>query len=108
MWRREKWFATAFAVCGQDFCRFGYCACADVRANYSNEFGCLLFYILYPVSMSSSSVMVELGPLPLRFAGDFSGEEKIPSMGSRPCSSRIPVSLRVIPVFLFPVSDELS
>lgn len=35
-----------------------------------------------------------------RFGGDFSGEENIASSGSKPFSSRRPVSLIVIPVFL--------
>jgi hypothetical protein len=33
-------------------------------------------------------------------AGDFSGEEKMPEMGSKPLSSRTPRSSSVIPVFL--------
>jgi hypothetical protein len=47
------------------------------------------------MSMDSDPVLV----LP-RLGGDFSGEEKMPEMGSRPLSSRTPLSSRVIPVFL--------
>ena len=54
--------------------------------------------ILSPISILSSPT-VELWLIPLRL-GDFSGESNIPSRGSRPCSSRIPVSLSVTPVFL--------
>jgi len=36
----------------------------------------------------------------LSFCGDFSGDEKRPSKGSIPCSSRTPASFNVIPVFL--------
>lgn len=59
-------------------------------------------YVLSTISMSSEVVIVtstRREPL-LRFSGDFSGEEKTPSSGSIPCSSRKPVSFSVIPVFL--------
>lgn len=64
------------------------------------------------VNSISSSVMVLLSAifpllLLLGFCGElrgFSGEEKIPSMGAMPCSSRNPVSFKVIPVFLGSVS----
>ena len=51
----------------------------------------------------SSSVKVEV-PLTLLAMPGFSGEEKIPSIGSSPSSSLMPVSLRVTPVFLQTVS----
>ena len=35
-----------------------------------------------------------------RFGGDRSGDEKMPETGSRPCSSYMPLSSSVMPVFL--------
>lgn len=52
-------------------------------------------YVLSCISIDSDAVTV-----PLRFGGDFSGEENMPEMGSRPCSSYTPLSVSVIPVFL--------
>lgn len=52
-------------------------------------------HILSCISMDSDAVTV----LP-RFGGDFSGDEKIPEIGSRPCSSYMPRSVSVMPVFL--------
>ena len=37
---------------------------------------------------------------PPRLGGDFSGDEKMPEIGSRPCSSYTPLSASVMPVFL--------
>lgn len=51
-------------------------------------------YVLSCISIDSDPVTV----LP-RLGGDFSGEEKMPETGSRPCSSRARSS-SVIPVFL--------
>ena len=61
---------------------------------------------LWPISISDSLVMVWLALLRLRVDGGFSGEEKMPSMGSIPCSSRTPLSLSTIPVLLS--SSQLS
>ena len=52
--------------------------------------------------------MVAFPATPLRLSGDFSGDEKMPSMGSRPCSSRIPVSFNVTPVFLNAAQSQLE
>jgi hypothetical protein len=52
-------------------------------------------YVLSCMSMDSDAVAVSP-----RFGGDFSGDEKMPEMGSRPCSSYTPRSASVIPVFL--------
>lgn len=50
--------------------------------------------------MSSEDVVVSL-LLRLTLVGiGFSGEEKMPSIGSSPCSSRMPLSRSMIPVFL--------
>jgi len=65
-------------------------------------------YILSCISMDSDSVTVS--PVRLeapRLGGLFAGEEKIPEMGSRPCSSRKPLSGSSIPVFLPPWSDAV-
>lgn len=51
-------------------------------------------------SMDSDSVSVPPVRFDVRLGGDFSGDEKMPEMGSRPCSSRTPLSSSVIPVFL--------
>ena len=58
----------------------------------------LQFYfrdILSWISIDSDAVTV-----PLCLGGDFSGDEKMPEIGSKPCSSYTPRSARVIPVFL--------
>lgn len=47
------------------------------------------------ISMDSDAVMVSP-----RFGGDFSGDEKMPEMGSKPCASYTPRSSSVMPVFL--------
>lgn len=52
-------------------------------------------HLLSCMSIDSDAVTV----LP-RLGGDFSGEEKMPEIGSRPLSSRTPLSSSVIPVFL--------
>jgi hypothetical protein len=53
--------------------------------------------VLSCISIDSDAVTV-----PPRLGGDFSGEEKMPEIGSRPCSSYTPRSASVIPVFLQP------
>jgi hypothetical protein len=52
-------------------------------------------YVLSCISIDSDAVTV-----PLRFGGDFSGEENMPERGSKPCSSYTPLSVSVMPVFL--------
>ena len=61
-----------------------------------------VFVILSTNSISSSLDIVVFAflPLPFAFLVDFSGEENKWSIGSRPFSSRIPVSSTVRPVFL--------
>lgn len=54
--------------------------------------------LLCPISIDSPSDE-DSRSKPVFLAGDFSGDENIPSMDSRPCSSRKP-AFRVIPVFL--------
>lgn len=54
------------------------------------------------MSMSDSLVIVWLPLLRLRAEAGFSGDEKMPSMGSMPCSSRMPLSCSTMPVFLRP------
>lgn len=61
--------------------------------------------ILSATSIASEEPKVPLLFRPVRFVDCFSGDEKIPSVGSKPCSSRIPVSFKVTPVLLFP--DQL-
>lgn len=56
--------------------------------------------------MVSSSVIVELCGMPFLFSGDFSGDENMPSIGSKSFSSRIPVSFSMAPVLLCIVSKE--
>jgi hypothetical protein len=51
--------------------------------------------VLSCISIDSDAVTV-----PPRFGGDFSGEEKMPEIGSKPCSSYTPRSASVMPVFL--------
>jgi hypothetical protein len=53
--------------------------------------------LLSCTSIDSDAVIVSL-----RFGGDFSGDEKMPEIGSRPCSSYTPRSASVMPVFLRP------
>jgi hypothetical protein len=53
--------------------------------------------VLSCMSMDSDAVTVTVLP---RLGGDFSGDEKMPEMGSRPCSSYTPRSVSVMPVFL--------
>lgn len=49
--------------------------------------------------LSCSSIAFELD-VPCACFGGEAGEEKMPDTGSKPCSSRTPVSCNVIPVFL--------
>ena len=51
-------------------------------------------------SIGSDSVSVPPVRFDARFGGDFSGDEKMPEMGSSPCSSRTPLSSSVMPVLL--------
>jgi hypothetical protein len=51
--------------------------------------------VLSCISIDSDAVTV-----PPRLGGDFSGEEKMPEIGSKPCSSYTPRSASVMPVFL--------
>jgi hypothetical protein len=55
--------------------------------------------------LSWSSIDSDPVAFPPRLGGDFSGDEKMPEMGSRPCSSYTPLSASVMPVFLCTVSD---
>jgi hypothetical protein len=64
-------------------------------------------YALSCMSMDSDSVRVS--PVRLeapRLGGLFAGEEKMPEIGSRPCSSRNPLSGSSMPVFL-PLLSEV-
>lgn len=57
----------------------------------------ILFAALY--SLSCNCIALELEVPCAIFSGDM-GDEKMPDMGSMPCSSRTPVSMRTIPVLL--------
>lgn len=50
-------------------------------------------------SLSCKSIAFEL-EVPCALLGGEAGDEKMPLMGSIPCSSRTPVSFKVMPVFL--------
>ena len=56
-----------------------------------------LFAAVY--SLSCNCIALELEVPRAGFSGDI-GDEKMPDMGSMPCSSRTPVSMRTIPVLL--------
>lgn len=49
--------------------------------------------------LSCNSIALELEVPAVRFGGE-AGDEKMPAMGSMPCSSRTPVSFNTIPVLL--------
>ena len=83
------------AAVAQDLARCGEVgnrACALVSGIVAV---CLCMHILSCNSIDSDAVTV----LP-RLGGDFSGEEKMPEMGSKPCSSYTPRSASTMPVFL--------
>jgi hypothetical protein len=75
-----------------DVMRSGMEPVLSVSAHSCNRFH---VYALFCISM---------GPDPVasspRLGGDRSGDEKMPETGSRPCSSYMPLSSRVMPVFL--------
>jgi hypothetical protein len=75
-----------------DVVRSGIEPVAYVRANSCDGFDiCALSCIsIEPDPVASSP----------RLGGDLSGDEKIPEIGSRPCSSYTPLSASVMPVFL--------
>lgn len=50
-------------------------------------------------SLSCNCIALELEVPRAIFSGDI-GDEKMPDMGSMPCSSRTPVSIKTIPVLL--------
>lgn len=68
-----------------------------------------ILHIPDSMSMASDALMVASPRATLNsLSGDFAGDEKMPSRGSRPCSSRTPLSWSVIPVLLQIASQPLA
>jgi hypothetical protein len=75
-----------------DVTRSGIEPALSVRAKSCDGFN---VYALFCISIDPDPVASSP-----RLGGDLSGDEKMPETGSRPCSSYMPLSSSVIPVFL--------